>query len=443
MDAQTLFGKTLPGVLLSSPDVFRRDVVYTFVITGDGGGKWTLSLRGERPSCQPGDLGNSECRVEVSHEDFRQMIADPSGSLMDLYYQNRIKVVGDVYKAAELPQILSLATSSGADAVGLELLLAPLPAKQFLAEHWPNRHLAVHGPLSRLGPLARIPELADVHALLRAWRGTVRVFPPASGDEYDSPQVTSEVAARLYDRGFALVFNAPETLLPALQPHLRKLQVDLGLPANTNARCIAYASPTNAGASPHFDHNANFVVQLTGEKVWRVAPNRQVTNPTVRHVMNGPVDPALLVQATGDFPGAMPPDAEEIHLRAGSVLFVPNASWHTTSAAEGALSLNFTFSQPSWADLVRDAIWKRLITDPQWRELAYGASPDADPARREQASRRLTALLQQLPEKVRTLNAAAVIRGVNPRSGSDAVDTLDLKRDWLKTLLPEGGGGQS
>jgi 50S ribosomal protein L16 3-hydroxylase len=436
MDARSLFGRALPEALKVSPEAFSCDAILTVEVTGEGGGTWTLNLRGERPTCDEGERDGAECRIQLSHTDLRQLLDKPEVSLLDLYYQNRMKVAGDLAKAAEIPRLLAMLAAPASGAMGLAQLFAPMSKEQFLSEHWPDRRHVSHGPPERLAPITSIPELSSIHALCEAWRGTVRVFPPASGDEYDSPQVPPAVAEKLFDKGFAMVFNAPENVIPALKPHLRKLQVDLGLPACTNVRCNVYASPKGAGASPHFDQNANFVIQLSGVKVWKMAVNRQVVHPTVRHVMGAEVNPALLVQATGEFPREMPVDAETIHLRAGSVLFVPNAWWHSTVAAEHAISLNFTFNQPSWAEVVRDAIYKRLIAEPEWRELAYGASTEVDPALREQATRRLSSLLQQLPDKVRHLNAAAVIRGISPRNGLDALDTLDLKRDWLSTLLP-------
>jgi 50S ribosomal protein L16 3-hydroxylase len=440
MDVRSFFEQTLGGLFRSRPEAFREDASYTFHVTGPDGGRWTVDLRAATPTClENGPAG--DCTVEITTDDFGRVISDES-LLLPLYYQDRIKVIGDLFKAAGIPQLLSRVASRGAPEFSLAALVAPTSAEAFLERTWPGEVMVVHGEPSRLPMLTEIPELADVHALLRAWPTAVSAFPSTSGDEYDAPEVRPETAEVLFAKGLALSFGRVERIIPRLTAYLRRLRVELGLPKSTNARCLAYASPKGAGAKPHFDQNVNFVVQLTGDKIWRIAANPVVKNPTLRHVMGAPSVPeALKVQATGDFPKEMPADALEVRMRPGSVLFMPAGHWHTTHAIESSLSLNFTFNQPCWADLVAIAIRDRLIARPPWRELAYGAGSDVDAKRHDAAVAHLDDLLAGLTDVLGRFEARDLIARAPSSEGAQGY--FDLKRDWVKTLLPESKSGSS
>jgi 50S ribosomal protein L16 3-hydroxylase len=140
--------------------------------------------------------------------------------------------------------------------------------------------------------------------------------------------------------------------------------------ALTQQRCLVYATPAGRGTAPHFDHNVNFVIQLHGTKAWRLAPNTNVVRPMTRHTMGQSVDPELETYARLPMPDAMPADHTEVVLEPGSFLFVPRGTWHSTRATTDALSLNFTFTPPTWIDLFTAALRGRLAISREWRETA-------------------------------------------------------------------------
>ena len=282
------------------------------------------------------------------------------------------------------------------------------PGTPFLTEHYPARHLVAHGPLERL----ELPELT-LETLLGAYRDQVRIALPDKRDEHSSLKVDAPTAATLHRNGMALIFNKVERFIPALAAWLNQLRLELGLPTECEPRCIMYATPPGAGNSPHFDANANFVVQLRGTKRWHVAPNRHVPNPTDRWAMNEEhLSAELTGYVDGPLPTELPEDTEVIDLKAGSVLFVPRGHWHATEADEDTLALNFTFGQPTWADLALVALRKRLLKDPAWRELA------SDEA--------------QLGERLASL--AAEVDALEPAEVMNALD--DQPARYL--LVPEG-----
>ena len=105
----------------------------------------------------------------------------------------------------------------------------------------------------------------------------------------------------------------------------------------------------------------------------------------------------------------MPDDAESFVLRRGSVLFVPRGYWHATQSDEDTLALNFTFGQPTWADVLLTALRTRVLKDASWRALARGPAG---------------AMRAKLMDEVAKLDDAEV------------ADALDLQTAYL--LVPRG-----
>jgi len=291
----------------------------------------------------------------------------------------------------------------------LERLFTPHSAPHFLAEYWPQRHLACHGPLERLGELVQLPELQDLERLLHTYRNPVMVALPDRRDEHSVIRVEAQAAGALYRSGMALILDSAERYLPLLEQWLHMLAFELGLARNAVARAILYASPPGGGNSPHFDANANIVVQLRGTKRWTLAPNTQLPFPTDRWAMNmGPPSPELASYLEQPLPEQMPEGADVITLEPGSVLFVPRGHWHSTESSEDTLALNFTYSQPTWADVVSAALRQQLLKDVRWRELADGiGSPD--PERNAACGARLSELLHELQAHVFELEARKIM----------------------------------
>jgi 50S ribosomal protein L16 3-hydroxylase len=286
----------------------------------------------------------------------------------------------------------------------------------FLERAWPGRPMVAHGPLARFGELGALPQLADLPLLLSTHKDLIRVALADKRDEHSSVEVDGEKAAALHGDGLALILNAVERFLPPVQTWLEGLRVELGLPRKCDPRSIIYASPPGSGNSPHFDANANFVVQIRGLKRWRVAPNRHVVNPTDRWAMNeGGLSEELEGYVDGPLPAQMPDDATTYELVAGSVLFVPRGFWHETESDEDSLALNFTFGQPTWADVVLGALRIGLLEDPQWRELADGLG-DHRPERAGAALLRLEAMIGKLAPSIAGLEPEEIAAAANAQT---------------------------
>jgi predicted lipid carrier protein YhbT len=110
MDAQTLFDDKLPAALTRSPQTARElNAVFFFRITGDTGGDWTVDLKSDPPSVHKGATGAADCSIEMTAEDFGVISADFHKAI-ELYFQGRLKVAGDVTLATRLQTVFSLAS---------------------------------------------------------------------------------------------------------------------------------------------------------------------------------------------------------------------------------------------------------------------------------------------------------------------------------------------
>ena len=433
-DAFDFFEQMVPAAIEAGRLRMQLPGTVRFDVTGARRGAWLIDASTVPHRCAPVQAPEAEaaCRIEIDAEDFASVLRGAT-TMEELYYRERLQVSGDLGLAVLVPGWVSEVL--GPSDLGLGPLVAPMSREDFLG-HWPTRRAVIHGSPDRLPAFARLPSLRDVRALLDHWTGMIRVFPPNESDHM-SPMVDTKTAWRLYERGFTLVFSAAEQQIPGLLPYLEHLRRDLGLPRSVWARCMIYANPTNGLLNPHFDENANFSIQLSGTKVWRLAVNEQVVHPTVGYVMTVPEPhPELRAQLKAPLVRTMPADAEVVTMRAGSVMFIPRGDWHATSTPEASLSLNFTFDQPTWADVVTTALRSRLLRSESWRELATGID-SADATAHGAAAARLEPLLAGL---------AAELAGVTPATVGDAlrerplpeIDTIDMSRDWYEVLAPLG-----
>jgi 50S ribosomal protein L16 3-hydroxylase len=250
---------------------------------------------------------------------------------------------------------------------GLAALIHPHSISELHARTEP---FVVHGAKASVAELVALPILASLDALMSAWPDTVEVHLPDVADEASSITASPHDARKLFASGMGLRFDDVQRYVRELAPWLDAIRADLGLSSLTQQRCLVYATPAGTGTAPHFDQNVNFVLQLHGTKTWWLAPNTHVVRPMTRHTIGQLVDPELQSYARLPMPEALPADRTELVLEPGSLLYVPRGTWHSTHAAGDAMSLNFTFSPPTWIDLLTTALRSRLALSSRWRETA-------------------------------------------------------------------------
>ncbi|MDQ3338334.1 MAG: cupin domain-containing protein [Myxococcota bacterium] len=256
----------------------------------------------------------------------------------------------------------------------------------------------VHGLRESIAELTALPLVASLDALLQIWPDVVQAHLPDVRDESHAVSVSPQDARRLFANGMGLLFDDVARYAPTLVPWLDGIRADLGLSALTQQRCLVYATPAAKGTAWHFDQNVNFVLQVHGTKTWWLAPNAHVERPMTRHTVGQPVDAELQSYARMPMLDGVPADVREILLQPGSLLFVPRGVWHATRATTDALSLNFTFTPPTWIDLLTAALRGRLALSREWRETAAPASAAT-----------FEALLRELAEDAAHWNATDIL----------------------------------
>lgn len=237
-------------------------------------------------------------------------------------------------------------------AEAFHLAFAPLEPEAVLAlrEGTAWRHLPAPEP-------DRYRRLCDV-AALDAYLAAGARTPPvtmADGARAGSASVPAEEFSRedgridphrlfrRFDAGATLVVSAFHEVHPPLARLCRGLE-KLFLHA---VQANVYLTPAGAqGFKTHFDTHDVLVLQVAGEKRWRLHDACPLPLPTRRTPWNN-----HLYAADGV--------AEEVVLRPGDALYVPRGTLHEAFAQHGSepsLHVTIGLLEPSWADLLHDAI---------------------------------------------------------------------------------------
>ena len=296
---------------------------------------------------------------------------------------------------------------------GLAALINPFTIENFLTEYEKGEPFVVHHPNAALPELRSLDFLASLDSLLNMWPHAIQAHLPDLRDEASSIDTNAKDAKKLFLNGMGLLFNEAHRISPVLKSWLEKIRKDLGFSVQTYSRCLIYATPDGKGTAPHFDQNINFVLQIHGTKIWKLAPNEHVINPLTRFTMGTEPDAEMDNYLEDDLPTEMPKGAQTIELKPGSMLFVPRGYWHSTEAKGEALALNFTFTAPTWIDLFTNALRSRLALSPEWRETANGVS---DPNRLDEAEAYLDTLLAGLKEDLPHWQASDILNATEPEN---------------------------
>lgn len=275
----------------------------------------------------------------------------------------------------------------------------------FLEEHWPDKPQVFHHQEKLMPEIWRLPDLQSLEQALNiAAPETIFANLPDRNEEYNQIHLANAADVK---KAFACKMGiSMEPDMPKIAElifWLRSIQRDLGLAQQTYGRCNIYASPDGGRTACHYDQNINFVCQITGEKTWDLAPNTHIANPVMRHTAGTPADRSTDAYAKKPLPRKMPSKGRiRVVLKRGSVLFVPRGYWHQTSSKGESISLNFTYDQLSWAQVVSTAICHRLMKDEKWRAVAYGLRTEGP--LRDRAEAEFEELLRKSGETLGTVS---------------------------------------
>jgi len=272
------------------------------------------------------------------------------------------------------------------DPPDLRQILAAVGVERFFADYWQRRTLTLALDagdfahiVDEIGPLdiARFAGLAREGA--QAW--VANDYITHSVIPVDGPN-----AEKLFGIGATLYFiNVP------IERLTHSLADFLGAPRQKVIASL-FLTPATGGASPHFDKNENFTIQLTGAKRWIVGESPTVASPPDGTMLGQTVPPSLK-NLLGE---AIEQPNLTVDMRPGTLLYVPRGTVHRTEAGEVSWSLNLSYSPSMWLDLVRIGLQRRLAASARWRGTVTGVGETCDPAARE--ANRLAELIAELRE---------------------------------------------
>lgn len=240
-----------------------------------------------------------------------------------------------------------------------------------------NRPYFVEELNSGIPTFPNIENFKDLEALERNWKSPVDIHDKSVKDETKTTTTTTKVAFEEFSKGCGLLFNDINNNFLELNEIIENVKSELGLPQVSYGRNLLYATPGGGGSATHFDQNFNLVFQLTGTKQWNLTENTSVVDPLTRHALGQEMDPEL-ESYIEEVPSSIDKFDHTYELTAGSFLFVPVGCWHNTQASKDSLAMNFTFSTPSWAEMLLTALRARLVSSPNWRKRVSGLNLKQD-----------------------------------------------------------------
>ena len=225
------------------------------------------------------------------------------------------------------------------------------------------------------------------------------------GDQLDSAKVLTE-----FGNGATLVLQGLHRTWPAVAEFSRRLSAELGHPAQVNA----YVTPASSrGFDPHYDVHDVFVLQIAGEKHWRIHEPVHV-------------DP-LRDQPWSDHSKAVAARAEQEPaidetFRPGDVLYLPRG-WIHSAEALGGVSVHLTVGVAAYTrnDVVREAVARAADIAELRASLPVGFDPGDPAAVAPVVEETLAALIEALSDPpARSAVADAVAERLRQRQRSDS-----------------------
>lgn len=188
-------------------------------------------------------------------------------------------------------------------------------------------------------------------------------------------QVSDDALLALFAGGATMVLQGLHRVWAPLIGFAQQLAADLGHPTQVNAYVTP---PQNTGFSDHYDVHDVFVVQIAGEKRWRI--RRPVRDLPLRH------EPWTGRRAAVEDRAAHTEPLIETTLSPGDCLYLPRGYLHSATAL-GGVSTHLTIGVHPWtrrhlADQLVGTALDRASEDPAVRaSLPLGTQLDDTAAR--------------------------------------------------------------
>lgn len=260
----------------------------------------------------------------------------------------------------------------------------------FFARVYEREALVVHHDApQRFAGLISIDDIDRIVTTLDLREGQLALANAAANVDSDSyvdsaSFIDRGAVADHYRRGATIVLNQAHQFDPALSRLCRGLEHVFSSHVQTNI----YLTPPNAqGFRTHYDNHDVLVIQVEGEKVWRLYEMPIATPFRGEGFELGQHEPGELRQ--------------EFVLKPGDCAYVPRGLMHDAQTSGDNASLHITVGliTRTWADLMLEAVSEAALRSPSLRRsLPPGfARPDFD---RAKAREHLKALVGGLADEV-------------------------------------------
>ena len=250
-------------------------------------------------------------------------------------------------------------------AAALPRLLGGTSVAEFAASHWGRRPLrAASGPVDDLFSGDAVDELISVRGLRAPFLRVAKDGRTFGDREFTSgggvgatvaDQLNDDLVWRHFEAGATLVLQALHRSYEPILHFAQDLAADLGHPCQVNAYVTP---PQNTGFSDHYDVHDVFVVQVEGEKRWRI---REPVWPLPLRDQPWDQRRAAVEEAAGT------PPLDEFVMTPGDVLYLPRGFLHSATAT-GDVSIHLTIGVHQWtrhhlAEQLTEAALRRLADD--------------------------------------------------------------------------------
>jgi ribosomal protein L16 Arg81 hydroxylase len=253
----------------------------------------------------------------------------------------------------------------------IRCLLDPVDAGTFFRDYHEQTALVAHrDDPERYGDLLSIQRIDEIVTSLDLRAGQLdmaRSDPPVRQEDFifETGHIDRGGVAEQYRQGATIILPQLHMSDPVLGEFCRAMEALFSCQVQTN---IYLTPPHNQGFRTHYDDHDVFVMQVSGEKYWRLY-DTPVENP-YRGEGFKPED-----HKVGD-------PVEEFVLKAGECAYVPRGLMHdaSTRGEEPSLHITLGLIVKTWADLMLEAVSEVALRHSAFRRsLPPGfASPDFD-----------------------------------------------------------------
>lgn len=240
----------------------------------------------------------------------------------------------------------------------LGYLIAPVTADEFFTRYYEREALAApHGAPRRFDGLFSIDDADRVVTSTDLREGQLDLADASRtlkrSDYIDAAgYVDRGAVADLHRAGATIILQQAHQLEPSLGRYCRALESLFSAHVQTNL----YLTPPNAqGFRTHYDNHDVLVIQVAGEKAWRLYEKPIDTPYRGEEFQAGKYQPGELKQ--------------EFVLKAGDCAYVPRGLMHdaVTSGREPSLHITVGLITRTWADLLLEAVSEAALRTPELR----------------------------------------------------------------------------